>query len=166
MNIREEFKSLVNPKKPNGFFICTVAPLVSSYAIYLYFNDWSMLARSVIAPLLIFMYVCDFPLLERARVLYWKAIIPLLGIAGMLYCPFLLYSIIQVYVYFYAMEAIPPIFTAGETLINSHVLTTLFQFALTTDDFHSATIYYPVCSFTSFVVQVPADRLDCAFSRG
>ena len=155
---------MVNPKKSNGFLICTLAPLICSYATYLYFNDDSLLIRSILAPLLVFLYLCDILLFEWVRTIYWKAIIPLLALLGFLYCPPLLYSIIQLYVFFYSMEAIPPIFTAGETLINSFVLTTLFQFSLTTQNLHSAIVYYPVLLFF-ILVQILTYCLDYTFSR-
>jgi len=145
MAIHKEFSVFANQNKPYGFFINLTMSLFAALSIFIFTNDMSFIRRAILSYLLILLNLCEIPKsLNFIQNVYWKIIIPGLGIIGYFWSNALLFSIIQVYAYFHMMEAIPQIFSYGETLMNSYVLTTIFQFALTSEDLKSKIIYYPV----------------------
>ncbi len=148
MVLKTTLKLLVNPNKPNGLFINAAVSIFSAWTIYQYFGERTILLRSLLAPALILLNLWELPKgLGWIQAIYWPILLPAAVLFGLTQSPTVLYTAIEVYLYYHSMEAIPQIFSSGETLMNSHVLTSIFQFALTPFDFRSAIILYPVSSF-------------------
>ncbi len=146
MAIKESLKLYLKSTKPDGIFICFAASFFCSFLLYKYFDEPSLLLRAILAPTLILLELLDLPFLSFLADFYWPILMPMLGIFGLMQSPFLLYTVMQVYFFYYAIEAIPQAFTAGEMLINTHVLTTWFQFSVNAFSVKCAIVFYPVLS--------------------
>ena len=148
MKIGTKFERYFRDNDSQGFSTCFAILILFSTGLSLYTEFHECLFIIFFSFLLIGMHLYQgfLPqtlgnLLKR---LYWIAIIPASLILGYWKYKQILYSGFNAIIYFQMVRGVTKVFTAGEHLINSTIVTFLLYFGNNSFSIESTVIFYPV----------------------
>lgn len=151
--MKQAYSLLLRENKSQGLAECFSITALFSFSLYLHFGDCSVLCRCFLAFLIINLNLWDLSksnsailkFLNKIQQSYW-VLLPVLCAIGIYLSRNLLFSCLEVIIYYQILEGMPKIFTAGEIFLNSHILISLFQFSCSSFSTESLVMYFSVLS--------------------